>query len=398
MARVNELVVKNAKGEPNTRATIIHTNRINYKPMVSVVISVYNTEEYLRQCLDSVVNQTLKEIEIICVDDGSTDSSLEILREYAQKDNRFTIITQTNLHAGVARNAGLTIASGEYIYFLDSDDYLDLQALKKVYEKIVDANADICVFKNRMYRQVKEETVSCIWEHLLVNIPSKAPFSKFDNPSCFFQFCNVPAWLKMYKTSFVKNNKIKFQNLRTCNDTYFHHVTLALANSIIFLNEELITWRVGHSCTTATRGKYIYCVLKAFKAVKNRLNKKDFALLSDTFYKAVKNSFDYELKQVQDPELKNYWTLKLYKFLPRNYWTQKAIELNKKEREKRFSVKNVGVHKVICIAGLKIKIKSKKLVDRERYRTLEKRLVNMVQEIENIKNLINVRNMVNNGK
>ncbi len=87
------ITVKNADNEPNSEAMIIIKNEILYTPKVSVIIPVYNVEKYLRECLDSVVNQTLKEIEIICVDDGSTDSSLEILKEYAKKDNRFTIIT-----------------------------------------------------------------------------------------------------------------------------------------------------------------------------------------------------------------------------------------------------------------------------------------------------------------
>ena len=85
-------------------------NKIDYTPKVSVIIPVYNVEPYLRQCLNSVINQTLKEIEIICVDDGSTDASLEILKEYAAKDKRITVLKQQNLHAGVARNAGLAVA------------------------------------------------------------------------------------------------------------------------------------------------------------------------------------------------------------------------------------------------------------------------------------------------
>ena len=87
------ITVKNAEGEPNTQAKILVQNKIDYTPKVSVIIPVYNVEEYLRECLDSVINQTLKEIEIICVDDGSTDNSLEILKEYAKKDNRISVLT-----------------------------------------------------------------------------------------------------------------------------------------------------------------------------------------------------------------------------------------------------------------------------------------------------------------
>ena len=104
-------------------------------PKVSVIIPVYNAEQYLSQALDSVINQTLKDIEVICVDDGSTDKSLTVLQEYAQKDDRFVILTQKNKFAGAARNKGLDIANGEYVYFMDSDDYLsDENVLKSLYE------------------------------------------------------------------------------------------------------------------------------------------------------------------------------------------------------------------------------------------------------------------------
>ena len=95
------------------------------QPLVSVIIPVYNVEKYLRQCLNSVINQTLKDIEIICVDDGSTDKSLQILQEYKEKDNRITILTQQNQYAGVARNNGLKIAKqkaplGAFLLFYSS--------------------------------------------------------------------------------------------------------------------------------------------------------------------------------------------------------------------------------------------------------------------------------------
>ena len=130
------IMVKNADGEPDTTATILVQNQINYVPKVSVIIPIYNVETYLPQCLDSIINQTLKEIEIICVDDGSTDKSLDILKEYAKKDKRVAIITQKNLHAGVARNAGLSQAKGEYISFLDSDDFCEPEMFEKMYQVI----------------------------------------------------------------------------------------------------------------------------------------------------------------------------------------------------------------------------------------------------------------------
>lgn len=100
---------------------------------VSVVIPVYNTE-YLRKALDSIVNQTLKDIEIICVNDGSTDGSLGILEEYKDKDSRIKIFSQENQGQGAARNYGLNEVSGKYTYFMDSDDILELNALKELYD------------------------------------------------------------------------------------------------------------------------------------------------------------------------------------------------------------------------------------------------------------------------
>ena len=101
---------------------------------VSVVIPIYNVEKYLRQCLDSVVNQTLKEIEIICVNDGSTDSSPAIINEYAAKDPRIVVIDKANSGYGHSMNCGFDLARGEYIGIVESDDYADPDMFEKLYE------------------------------------------------------------------------------------------------------------------------------------------------------------------------------------------------------------------------------------------------------------------------
>lgn len=118
-------------------------------PEVSVIIPVYNTEKYLRQCLDSVINQTLGDIEFVCVNDGSSDSSRDILMEYASIDDRVTIINQNNRGAGVARNTGLTEASGNDVHFLDSDDWVATNLYEVLYKNIREQQADVCVFFSR---------------------------------------------------------------------------------------------------------------------------------------------------------------------------------------------------------------------------------------------------------
>ena len=114
-------------------------------PKVSVIIPVYNTAKDLKECLDSVISQTLDDIEIICINDGSPDNSLEILREYAQKDTRFVIIDQKNKGAGAARNIGISQAVGEFVAFMDADDkYPDNQVLEDLYSKVIENNVLIC--------------------------------------------------------------------------------------------------------------------------------------------------------------------------------------------------------------------------------------------------------------
>ena len=113
-------------------------------PKVSVIIPVYNTERYLRRCLDSVCNQTLSDIEIICINDCSTDNSLDILKEYADKDKRIKIINfKENKGAAVARNTGIDIVNGEYIGFIDSDDFVDSDFYEKLYNTASENNSDI---------------------------------------------------------------------------------------------------------------------------------------------------------------------------------------------------------------------------------------------------------------
>ena len=145
------ILIQNAEGDPNTSAHIVVQNEIGYEPKVSVIIPVYNTEVYLRECLDSVVNQTLREIEIICIDDGSTDSSLSILKEYAQKDSRIRVLQQENLHSGVARNAGIAIARGKYLVFLDSDDFFETSMLERMCNQAENDESDIVICSNSVY-------------------------------------------------------------------------------------------------------------------------------------------------------------------------------------------------------------------------------------------------------
>lgn len=207
---------------------------------VSVIIPVYNAEKYLRQCLDSVVNQTLREIEIICVDDGSTDGSLSILREYEARDTRVKVLTQTNQYAGVARNNGMSVASGKYYIFWDADDFFEPDALALMYARSEEFQADICICGATEYNVVTKKENTMKW---LLHCPNVVePF----NRKCvkdIYAITSPAPWNKLFSSKFVKDNNLLFQDVQRVNDLYFVFSALALADSIITVNKPLIHYR-----------------------------------------------------------------------------------------------------------------------------------------------------------
>ncbi len=215
------------------------------QPKISVIIPVYNAGLYLRECLDSVVDQTLKEIEIICVDDGSQDDSILILEEYAASDKRFTILKQTHQFAGVARNNGMQIAQGEYLLFLDSDDYFDRQMLEKSYQRAKAFEADICVFRAQAIDQqtgvINDFPATC----RLLLAPKDVVFSRKSNPRNIYCFTTPAPWNKLFRKAFLQQQGLCFQPIQNTNDLLFVILALSTAERIITLDECLLTYRTN---------------------------------------------------------------------------------------------------------------------------------------------------------
>ena len=382
--------VRNAEDAPNTKATIIHQNSIDYEPKVSVIIPVYNTEKYLRECLDSVVNQTLKEIEIICVDDGSTDSSLEILKEYAEKDNRFTIITQENLHAGVARNAGLAVARGEYVYFLDSDDYIKICFIEKMYTGACTDNLDLYICK-RMLLDCEDNIISNDNNSLHIELLPQKVFAPTDIKDCIFQFSIIGVTTKLYNLSFLKEHNIYYQNIKTTNDIYFNHLTLALARKIYYIDEALVVYRYCRKDSlTLQRGQSLKNIICAYTLLLKQFNEEKILFnFQHSLYKRAVANINFEISQAC--ENRNSLVKAAYKFLPKEY--HNLIIHNKEKKVMRwyqflFSIKNINQHKQFTILGLKIKkrLRVKNIVPKFNYRTFSG-LANIIRN--NICNLPN---------
>ena len=300
-------------------------------PKVSVIIPVYNTEKYLRECLDSVVNQTLKDIEIICIDDGSTDNSLSILNEYAEHDDRFTIITQENQGAGAARNKGMEVAKGEYLYFLDSDDYICINAIKKLYYKAHKINADITLCLHNFLK--KNKIVKNKGSLQIDIIKDFEYFSKEDIPDKILQIAVPNLCTKLFRTEFVVKNKLQFQELKICNDIFFDFITRILAQKITYVNKNLVTYRIKHKgCLTSDRGNYYYCLIDAFEKIKETLETKDlFDRYANSYYEKAINCFMYEYKfcNIED---KDSFATRFKKLLTPDYERELQLKIDKLDK------------------------------------------------------------------
>lgn len=213
---------------------------------VSVIIPVYNSHKYFEQCLDSILNQTLKEIEVICVDDGSTDDSVKMIKNYQKKDSRVKLIKQKNQYAGAARNNGLKIACGEYVVFVDSDDFFEKDMLQSMYEKAVKDNAQICLCSGRIFNESTGEYKDAPHYLNVKFLPKKTPFSADDISARIFNAIAPNPWTKMFKKEYIDLNHFEFQQIKKTNDLFFVYSALACAESITYVNKQFVNYRTGN--------------------------------------------------------------------------------------------------------------------------------------------------------
>lgn len=217
---------------------------------VSVIIPVYNIENYLKQCLDSIVNQTLPDIQIICVDDGSTDASPQILSEYAAKDKRFQIITQKNAGPGAARNVGLERATGKYLIFLDSDDWFESNFLEQMLNKAIETDADITICQTVEFDSDTGKERSAQWMLKKQLLPGNV-FSPDDISKCIFQFTYGMPWDKLYRREFLQKTGILFPSLRNSEDLAFVFPTILESERIAIQESILVHHRINRKTSVS---------------------------------------------------------------------------------------------------------------------------------------------------
>lgn len=207
-------------------------------PLVSIIIPIYNASRYLNDALNCIKNQTYKNIEVICVDDGSTDNSINIIETFTKNDSRFRLFKQQNLHAGIARNAGLQNAKGEYVIFLDADDLFSKKLISTLIKAAKQDNSDMVVCNyysfsnNKMLKQKHTQKYAGT---------NKAPLDIKDD---VFQMTIGAPWNKFYRMDFIRRTGILFQGTLNSNDIFFTRMTTVLAEKISFIDNRLISYRV----------------------------------------------------------------------------------------------------------------------------------------------------------
>lgn len=252
---------------------------------LSVIVPFYNTEEYIEKCLNSLVNQTLEDIEIILVNDGSTDKSAEIAKSFQQKDSRIKIIEQENKKQGAARNAGMHIATGEYIGFVDSDDWVDLDYFEKLYNTAKKYDSDIALATNvrigngrtKKRLKIKEEKFTTSLE------------DKFKICNHFKNECPTN---KIYRTEMLRKNDIFWPEQVYCEDKLFTAKAVYYANGIVSVpNVNYYYFRNPHSTV-------------------NVKDKNHIALFNRDKNNAKKNVLEFFREQNAKFADKKYWAVK----------------------------------------------------------------------------------------
>lgn len=236
-------------------------------PKVSILVPICNVERYLRECLNSLVNQTLREIEIICINDGSTDSSLSIIREYERRDERIVVIDKPNSGYGDSMNKGIELARGEYIGIVESDDFASLNMFETLYKEA--AKNDLDVVRSNYYAHRTGEDSSC--DYLVENLAACGSYDKvfhpIDNPRVFM--CQPAIWTSIYKKSMIDKEEVRFLPTpgASFQDTAFYFKAFYAANRVKLLKDGYLHYRIDNASSSVKNQNKLFCVCDEYAEV-----------------------------------------------------------------------------------------------------------------------------------
>lgn len=318
---------------------------------VSVIVPVYNTEKYLRRCLDSLVNQTLDDIEIIIIDDKSPDNSALIIYEYKKKyDNKIKVIhNKTNKGIGYNRNIGIKKSSGKYIMFIDSDDYLDRSACEKLYSKAENEQLDLvlCNFHKMLE---KDDELEEITPDFVIPYFENTTLDK--NPNLLLEV-NLAPWNKLYKKELL--NGVSFPENLKYEDAIVVMKAMARAKKMGIVDEKLNYYLVRSKSETTVMDKRVFDILKVTNMIIEELKNHSYYNKIEKYVSAwcTRNLFRYTLQQKnqKDKKLASRFIDEVFEFLDSNFPCWKNNEIWKKRSFlKRVIEGNKTLTKIYCKA------------------------------------------------
>ena len=272
------------------------------EPKISVIVPVYNVEGYLRKCLDSILNQTFANIEIICVNDGSTDGSRKILEEYKNKDSRIKIVDKENGGLSSARNAGMKTAKGEFYSFIDSDDWIDITMLEKLYNNITEFNSDISICAVHQFDETKQMIDDSNPYYTLGYFNSSfdnRAFSYKDTKPFIMDVC-VMAWNKLYRRSLIDECSAEFPDGLIFEDGPFFFSIFFKTNRVSIVREFLYYYRINRKNSIIQKaGKKFLNVIDVVEIMYTKIKDlPDFDDIKYTFFRKKVEDFIYRFEHL----------------------------------------------------------------------------------------------------
>ncbi len=343
---------------------------MKYDVEISVIVPVYNVSKYLEKCLESIRNQTFKDFEVICINDGSTDNSLEILNKYAEDDKRFVVVSQENQGQGAARNNALKMARGKYIVFVDPDDWIELNMLEELIKAFEQTKAEVVEFNRHIYYDSSNTFKAVIAaeiykEKFNYDLNLHKYYSLEDvnvNKSCFSPPVPIAVWKRAYSREFLERIQAVCAPTKYAEDQLFSYIVLLNAERIYYIDKYLYTYRNREKSASRTISDGYFCIFENIQLFKKYLTEHN-----------LYNKFEDEFREYQFAFIKQMYckipenSRKRYNDECRKYLTPQEYKKYKKLLrwdgysfgECIFSVKNKieneVKHKVITVFGIKFK-------------------------------------------
>lgn len=337
----------------------------------SIIVPVYNVREFLQECLDSIESQTLKDFEVICVNDGSTDGSLEILQEYAEKDCRFKVLSQENQGQGIARNKGIDFAQGKYLIFVDPDDFIEPNTLEVIYEKFQQTNVDMVQFDNATCKENGKKYTGSgtnsfkkrMYENFEYHVKNDAIYSWHDIKKINLYGMSLCAWDKAFKTDFIKKNNIKFAPNKASEDNIFSISANLLADKILYLNKTLYHYRSRSGSAVNKASDNNFCVFDNIELIREFLVSNNlFDEYETAFREYILSILCWHYALIPTESMGKYLDKCKALLTPREFaQLKKSFKGNLSIMQNIFSIKNQRENgekvKYLTILGIRVKIK-----------------------------------------